>query len=149
MRKYEIMLILPAEADDAVVTQATDRVAKVIMESGGEILSTSPWGRRRLAYEIDKHTEGFYVVADFTADPDIIKELDRVLSLADEVIRFKIVVREPQKARPPKAEAQEAEPQTAEPQKAETAEPASAEPQPEEAEAQGAADEATPASTPA
>jgi small subunit ribosomal protein S6 len=98
MRKYEIMLILPAEADDAVVAQATDRIAQVIKESGGEVLSVNQWGRRRLAYDINRQSEGFYVVAEFTADPDAIKELDRVLSLADEVIRFKIVVREPEKA---------------------------------------------------
>jgi small subunit ribosomal protein S6 len=144
MRKYEIMLILPAEADDAVVAQATDRVAKVIKESGGEILSTSPWGRRRLAYEIDKHTEGFYVVAEFTADPDVIKELDRVLSLADEVIRFKVVVREPQKAQPERTQPTKARPERAEPEAApaETA-------QPEAAAPEAAAAEATPASAPA
>jgi small subunit ribosomal protein S6 len=134
MRKYEIMLILPAEADDAVVARATDRIAQVLKESGGEIVSTSPWGRRRFAYEIDRQSEGFYVVSEFTADPDVIKELGRVLSLADEVIRFKIVVREPPKAEPQKAEPQKAEPAKAEPAKAE----------PEEAAA-----EATPASTPA
>jgi small subunit ribosomal protein S6 len=104
MRKYEIMFILPAEADDAVVAQATDRLAQVIKESGGEVGSVSQWGRRRMAYEINRHAEGFYVVAEFTSDPDAIKELDRVLSLADEIIRFKIVVREPQKAQPAKAE---------------------------------------------
>jgi small subunit ribosomal protein S6 len=108
MRKYEIMLILPAEADDAVVARATDRIAQVLKESGGEIVSTSPWGRRRFAYEIDRQSEGFYVVSEFTADPDVIKELGRVLSLADEVIRFKIVVREPPKAEPVKAEPVEA-----------------------------------------
>jgi small subunit ribosomal protein S6 len=139
MRKYEIMLILPAEADDAVVARATDRIAQVLKESGGEIVSTSPWGRRRFAYEIDRQSEGFYVVSEFTADPDVIKELGRVLSLADEVIRFKIVVREPPKAEPQKAEPQKAEPQKAEPQKAE---PAKAEPE-------EAAAEATPASAPA
>jgi len=110
MRKYEIMLILPAEADDAVVAKATDRIAQVIKESGGEILATSQWGRRRFAYEIDRQSEGFYVIADFTADPEIIRELDRVLSLADEVIRFKIVVREPQGAVSPPAAAETAEP---------------------------------------
>jgi small subunit ribosomal protein S6 len=127
MRKYEIMLILPAEADDAVVAQATDRVAQVIKETGGEILSTSPWGRRRFAYEIDRQSEGFYVVADFTAEPEVIRELDRVLSLADEVIRFKIVVREPQKAAQATAAAETAPPATAEPEEAGTeATPASA-----------------------
>lgn len=94
MRKYEIMLILPADADDQVVAGALDRVSKILAERGGEVGDVDRWGRRRFAYELKKQTEGYYVVAEFTAEPDTIRELDRVLSLADEVVRFKIVVRE-------------------------------------------------------
>ena len=93
MRKYEIMLILPAEADDKVIGGVADRITGVISTSGGEITKTDRWGKRRFAYPIDKATEGFYVVSEFSAEPDILKELDRVLSLADDVIRFKVVVR--------------------------------------------------------
>lgn len=94
MRKYEIMLILPADADDQVVAGAVDRVAKILAERGGEVGNVDRWGKRRFAYELKKQTEGYYVVAEFTAEPDTIRELDRVLTLADEVVRFKIVVRE-------------------------------------------------------
>lgn len=94
MRKYEIMLILPAEADEAVIDGAINRIANVLGERGGEVGNVDRWGRRRFAYEIDKTTEGYYVVAEFTAEPETIRELDRVLTLADEVIRFKILVRE-------------------------------------------------------
>jgi small subunit ribosomal protein S6 len=100
MRVYEVMLILPAEADDALITSTTDRIAQVVKDGGG-ITSVDSWGRRRMTYELDGHGEGFYVVVQFTADPSAIRELDRVLSLADEVIRFKIVVREA----PPSAQA--------------------------------------------
>ena len=93
MRKYEIMLILPPDADDGAVGVATDRIAQVLGERGGEVQNVDRWGRRRLAYEIDRRTEGFYVVVDCLADPSSIEELDRVLSLADEVVRFKVVVR--------------------------------------------------------
>ena len=93
MRNYEIMLILPPEADDEVVNGAVDRIAKVIGPSGGEVGNVDRWGRRRMAYEIAKQKEGYYVVVGATADPSTIKELDRVLSLADEVIRFKALVR--------------------------------------------------------
>ncbi|HEY1329978.1 MAG TPA: 30S ribosomal protein S6 [Actinomycetota bacterium] len=93
MRKYEIMLILPAEADEALVSASVDRITKVIAEAGGEVGNVERWGRRRLAYEIAKQTEGYYVVVDATADPTSMKELDRVLTLADEVIRFKALVR--------------------------------------------------------
>lgn len=93
MRNYEIMLILPAEADEQTVSVAMDRIKGVIGEAGGNVGKVDTWGRRRLAYEIDKQTEGYYVVAEMTADPASLRELDRVLSLADEVIRFKVVVR--------------------------------------------------------
>ena len=93
MRKYEIMLILPAEADDQAVSAVVERIKSVIDGSGGEVSKVDSWGRRRLAFEIDKQTEGFYVVAEMSADPASIRELDRVLSLADDVVRFKVLVR--------------------------------------------------------
>ncbi len=93
MRKYEIMLILPAEAEEPVVAGAVDRVAKILGQRGGEVTNVNQWGRRRFAHEIEKRTEGFYVIVDCTGEPESIKELDRVLHLADEVIRFKVIVR--------------------------------------------------------
>jgi small subunit ribosomal protein S6 len=94
LKDYEIMLILPAEADESVVSTATERIAKVIGEAGGKLGKMDRWGRRRFAYEIDKQSEGYYVVAQFTADPEAITELDRTLQLADEIVRFKVVVRQ-------------------------------------------------------
>ena len=87
------MLILPAEADEAVVSAALDRVARIVSETGGEVGSVDRWGRRRLAFEIDRQSEGYYVVANFTSEPGAITELERTLHLADEVLRFKVVVR--------------------------------------------------------
>jgi small subunit ribosomal protein S6 len=91
LREYEVMLILPAEADEQVVSTATDRIAKVISADGGEVGTIDRWGRRRFAFEIDHQNEGYYVVANFTADPAVQPELDRVLNLADEVIRHKVI----------------------------------------------------------
>lgn len=93
MRKYEIMFILPAEADDAAVSGVIDRIKGVIGDSGGDVTKVDQWGRRRFAFEIDKKAEGFYVVAEMNADPASMRELDRVLTLADDVVRFKVVVR--------------------------------------------------------
>ena len=93
MRKYEIMLILPPDADDGVIEAATERITKVLGERGGEVVKADRWGKRRLAYGIDRHTEGFYLVVECQADPEAMRELDRVLALAEEVIRFKVVVR--------------------------------------------------------
>jgi small subunit ribosomal protein S6 len=93
MRKYEVMLILPAEADDKVISSVTDRISQVLAQSGGQVVNVERWGKRRLAYEIAKQTEGFYLVVECQAEPESIKELDRVLALADDVARFKTVVR--------------------------------------------------------
>jgi small subunit ribosomal protein S6 len=93
MREYEVMLILPPDADDAVVDGVVERARGVLAPRGGEVGAIDRWGRRRLAYEIAKQTEGYYVVVSFRSEPDAVLELDRVLSLADEVIRFKVVLR--------------------------------------------------------
>src|SRR6266542_2510427 len=93
VRKYEILLILPADADDKVIGTATDRISQVLAEHGGSVDKVDRWGKRRLAYEIRRQTEGLYLLVECQADPAAIKELDRVLGLADEVIRFKVVVR--------------------------------------------------------
>jgi small subunit ribosomal protein S6 len=89
------MLILPAEADEATVGTATDRIAKVAATHGGEIRNIDRWGRRRFAYEIDHQHEGTYVVVTFSAEPAAQLELERTLNLADEVLRFKVVVLPP------------------------------------------------------
>ena len=91
MREYEVMLILPAEADEQVVSTAVDRIAKVVSANGGEVSNIDRWGRRRFAFEIDHANEGYYAVAAFTAEPAVQPELDRVLNLADEVIRHKVI----------------------------------------------------------
>ena len=98
MREYECMLILPAEADEAVVSTAIERIDKVISPTGGAIGTLDRWGRRRFAYEIDRTHEGYYVVARFSAEPAVQPELERVLKLADEVIRHKVLLAPP----PPK-----------------------------------------------
>jgi small subunit ribosomal protein S6 len=103
LRGYEIMLILSAEADESVVATAVDRITKVVSESGGEVSNVDRWGRRRFAYELQHLTEGYYVVVNFTAEPTVQAELDRVLNLADEIIRHKVMLlpeKKPQKKEP-------------------------------------------------
>lgn len=87
------MLILPSEADESVVQGALDRITRIVSEGGGQVGKIDRWGRRRFAFEIAKQHEGYYVIAEFTANPSVIKELERTLHLADEVIRFKVVVK--------------------------------------------------------
>ena len=86
------MLILPAEADEALVTTAVDRITKIIGPAGGEVTKLDRWGRKRFAYEIANQHEGYYVVVRFHAEPTVQAELDRTLKLADEVIRHKVLL---------------------------------------------------------
>ena len=92
LREYECMLILPAEADEAMVGTAVDRIAKIVTPDGGKIGNIDRWGRKRLAYEIARQHEGYYVVVRFEAEPATQPELDRTLKLADEVIRHKVLL---------------------------------------------------------
>ncbi len=86
------MFILSAEADEALVGTAVDRITKVISTSGGEVGKIDRWGRRRFAYEIAHQTEGYYVIVRFTAEPTTAAELERTLNLADEIVRHKVLV---------------------------------------------------------
>ena len=85
------MLILPADADEALVGTAVDRIARVIAD-GGAVDDIDRWGRKRFAYEIANQHEGYYVVVRFHAEPVVQAELDRTLKLADEVIRHKVLL---------------------------------------------------------
>ena len=93
MREYEIMLIVDPDADEAALTGVIDRVSGIINGRGGEVKNVDRWGRRRLTFEINRRTEGQYVVMLFQAEPEAVQQLERGLHLADEVIRHKIVKR--------------------------------------------------------
>lgn len=93
MREYEIMLIVDPDADEAALTGVIDRVSGIITGRGGEVKKVDRWGRRRLTFEINRRTEGQYVVMQFQAEPEAVQQIERTLHLADEVIRHKIVKR--------------------------------------------------------
>jgi small subunit ribosomal protein S6 len=90
-RQYEVMLIIDPRLDDASIQQAVDRYVGVVTQRGAEATKVDHWGRRKFSYEINHLNEGYYVVADIQAEPAAMTELDRVLGLADELIRHKIV----------------------------------------------------------
>jgi small subunit ribosomal protein S6 len=91
LREYEIMAILDPEADEQTVAGVVDRITQILSEREGEVSNVDRWGRRKLAYEINRKSEGNYVLVVFKSEPEALAELDRVLNLADEVIRFKII----------------------------------------------------------
>ena len=91
MRQYELMVILDPELDDRTVQPSLDRFLKVVTTDGGSVDTVDIWGRRRLAYEIQKKSEGIYAVIDFHATPATAKELDRQLGLNEVVLRTKVL----------------------------------------------------------
>ncbi|MGH3440206.1 MAG: 30S ribosomal protein S6 [Sciscionella sp.] len=93
MRHYEVMVILDPTLDERTVTPSLENFLKVIRTSGGTIEKVEVWGRRRLAYEINKNAEGIYAVVDLNAEPDAVKELDRQLGLTEMVLRTKVMRR--------------------------------------------------------
>jgi small subunit ribosomal protein S6 len=107
LRAYEVMLILPAESDEKVVGTAVERITKAIEPSGGSVLGIDRWGRRRFAFEVDRQTEGYYVVVAFDAEPSAVAPLERALTLADEVMRAKVTIRHPKKEQKAESDAPE------------------------------------------
>ena len=97
MREYELMVILNPEVEERAVEPTLKKFLEVVTKENGTVDKLDIWGRRRLAYEIQKKSEGIYAVVNFTAEPQTAKELDRVLSLNEAVLRTKIIRPEEQK----------------------------------------------------
>ena len=97
MRAYELMVIFSPEAEDRAVEPSLSKFLEIVTNAGGTIDNMDIWGRRRLAYEIQKKSEGIYAVVNFTATPETSAELDRVLNLNESVMRTKIIRPEEQK----------------------------------------------------
>jgi small subunit ribosomal protein S6 len=89
--QYELMVILTPEIDERTVAPSLDKFLKVITNDGGTIDKVDIWGKRRLAYEIQKKTEGIYAVVNFTATSAATQELDRQLGLSEQVMRTKVL----------------------------------------------------------
>jgi small subunit ribosomal protein S6 len=89
MHQYELMVILDPEIDERTVAPSLDKFLNVIRNDGGTVDKVDIWGRRRLAYEINKKSEGIYAVVDFTAESPTTNELDRQLNLSEAVTRTK------------------------------------------------------------
>lgn len=87
MRRYELMLVLRPDVADDRVQAVIDRTTRGIIAEGGSIVKVAPWGRRRLAYPIDRHREGSYHIVLFEAPTPAIAELEHGLQITEEVIR--------------------------------------------------------------
>ncbi|MCX6396979.1 MAG: 30S ribosomal protein S6 [Propionibacteriales bacterium] len=91
MRNYELMVILDPELEERTVAPSLDTYLNVVRNDGGTVDSVDVWGRRRLAYEINKKAEGIYAVVTLQAEPATVKELDRQLGLNESVMRTKVL----------------------------------------------------------
>ena len=89
--QYELMVILTPEIDERTVAPSLDKFLKVITNDGGSIDKVDIWGKRRLAYEIQKKNEGIYAVVNFTATSEATQELDRQLKLNEQIMRTKVL----------------------------------------------------------
>ena len=91
MHQYELMVILDPEIDERTVAPSLDKFLNVIRNDGGTIDKVDVWGRRRLAYEINKKSEGIYAVVAMTSNSAATVELDRQLKLSEAVLRTKVL----------------------------------------------------------
>jgi small subunit ribosomal protein S6 len=91
MRRYELMLVFKPDAPDERTQAVVERTTRLIVGDGGQIVKVQPWGRRRLAYPIDRHREGQYHILVFEAPATTIIELERGLLITEEVIRHLVI----------------------------------------------------------
>jgi small subunit ribosomal protein S6 len=108
MRRYELMLVLRPDVADDRSQAVIDRTTRQIVASGGQIVKVAPWGRRRLAYPIDRHREGSYHIVLFDAPGEAVMELERGLLITEEVLR-QLVTRVERPTRPSRRDGEEGE----------------------------------------
>ena len=94
-RDYELGFILQPEVNEEQTRAVLDRVEQVVVNHSGQIVRVNQWGRRRLAYPIQHHRDGFYVFIDMILTPETVIELDRTLKVSEDVLRYMIKRRDP------------------------------------------------------
>ncbi|HEY5638799.1 MAG TPA: 30S ribosomal protein S6 [Dehalococcoidia bacterium] len=101
MREYELVLVVSPEGGEEGFPATVDRVHGLIKERGGEVKNVDRWGRRRLAYPLDRFTEGYYSISQFTLDPQDVRGIEGSLDLAEDILRHLVVrMEEPIVVRP-------------------------------------------------
>lgn len=91
MRAYEVMVILDPNLEERTIEPSLDKYLNVIRKDGGSVETVDVWGRRRLAYEVKKNTEGIYAIVSLQAEPATVKEFERQLSLNESILRVKVL----------------------------------------------------------
>ena len=91
MRQYELMIILDPDLEERTIKPSLDKFLSVVTKDAGTVDNVDLWGKRRLAYDINKKSEGIYAVVNFTAESATAKELDRQLGLNESILRTKLM----------------------------------------------------------
>jgi small subunit ribosomal protein S6 len=90
VRKYEVVFIVKP-AEEEVVSTVVTKFENLITNNGGTIEKIDRWGKKRLAYEIKDHTEGYYTIIYFASEPQVVFELERVMKITDDVLKYMVV----------------------------------------------------------
>ncbi len=94
MREYELAIIIDSNTDEEGVTATVEKVSQFVKTLSGEVASVNVWGRRILAYPIEKHRDGIYVLFNLKMQPQSMVDLERNLKLTEQIIRYLLVVKE-------------------------------------------------------
>lgn len=94
MRKYEAMYIIRPNIEDADREALIEKLNRVFTDNNSEVTNVDEWGIRELAYEIDKHRKGYYVVLNLKATPEAVAEFERIINLQEDIIRY-IMIKDP------------------------------------------------------
>ncbi|MCL5076517.1 MAG: 30S ribosomal protein S6 [Actinobacteria bacterium] len=90
-RPYEVVLIIDSGIDEEAIQATIDKSVDLVKNQGGLVGRVDKWGRKRFAYELKNRWEGYYALVEIDAEPVVVAELDRVLSITDEILRYKIL----------------------------------------------------------
>ena len=91
MREYEVMYIIKPGLEEDNYNQIIEKFNALVQTNGGEIIKVEPWGKRRLAYEIEKLREGYYVLMRINGAPELPKELERNFKIDDQIMRYLVI----------------------------------------------------------
>lgn len=94
MRRYELMLLLRPDLEEDKLQSAVEKVTRAIVNAGGALTKVSPWGKRRLAYDIKHHRDASYFLLHFDIDPSHVRELERGMLISEEILRHLVTVLE-------------------------------------------------------
>ncbi len=109
MRKYEVMVLIDSDVDERQVPGLVDKYLEIITQGGGTVESNDLWGRRRLAYDINKKSEAIYAVLRVVAEPSVVQEMDRRMGIDEQIVRTKVLrIEEPRKSKNKSAKSDDA-----------------------------------------